>query len=67
MDSAQLAALPPKEKFPKFILALQQLCLTPFNSLNQQETHLAAKGSIYFTLNKPRGINEESDKQQSRC
>lgn len=54
MSSALLAALPPKEKFTKFLLALQQLCLTQFNSLNQQKTHWAAKTSIPFTFNKPR-------------
>lgn len=48
------SALPPKEKFTKFLLALQQLCLTQFNSLNQQKNHWAAKTSISFTFNKPR-------------
>lgn len=64
MSSAQLVALPPKEKFPKFLFALQQLDLTQFNS-HQQKTHLAATDSISFIFNKPRGITEESEKQQS--
>lgn len=49
------------------VLALQQLCLTQVLSLNQQKTQLAVKDSISFTFNKPRGITEETDKQQSQA
>lgn len=62
VSSAQLAALLPKQRL---LLALQQLCLTQFNSLNQQKTHLETRDGMSFIFNKPRGITEESDKQQS--
>lgn len=38
-----------------------------FNSLNQQKTNLAEKSSVSFIFNKPSGITEEPDKQQSDC
>lgn len=38
-----------------------------FISLNQQKTNLAEKSRVSFIFNKPSGITEESDKQQSHC
>lgn len=67
-------ALLPKEKFPKLqshisALFLAETLLDPvacqFNSLNQQKTNLAEKSRVSLIFNKPSGITEESDKQQS--
>lgn len=68
-------ALPPKvPQAPKphvSALFLAAALLNPvacqFNSLNQQKTNLAEKSSVSFIFNKPSGITEEPDKQQSDC